>query len=113
MAKYLCNFSLTYMRDLLNKVSRAKDFLKIFTFYLDISQKSIIFASKFDIKSYRKMRKSQIKIGTKVKYYPFENMESKATETIITSDPWECCGAMVCKIQGEAGGFDIKHLVKL
>lgn len=65
------------------------------------------------------MYESQIKIGTKVKYYPLCNRDGSFDgqnfkETVITSEPWRLGhGDLVCKVEGVSGGVSISHLEKI
>lgn len=53
-----------------------------------------------------------MKIGDKVKmndrYYVSE--ENKAKIWTIRSEPWMCCGTMVVKLAGKAGGYAVDGL---
>ena len=62
------------------------------------------------------MKIQEIKIGTKVNYYPYSREDGSfdgitPTPTNITSEPWELGhGAIVCKVKGVSGGVLITHL---
>lgn len=59
------------------------------------------------------MIKEQIKIGKKVKYFSIFGIESTAKITEITSEPWECCGTTICKVDGVSGGVNIENLEEI
>lgn len=53
-----------------------------------------------------------LKIGDKVKmnsnYYVSE--ENREKVWTVASEPWECCGTMVVKLEGKAGGYAVDGL---
>lgn len=55
------------------------------------------------------MKKSEIKIGKKVWYYPILG-GSQRKEAVITSEPYEMCGTVCCKIDIMASVVDIENL---
>ena len=64
------------------------------------------------------MKEKDIKIGTKVYYYPValpngQKDKTKVKKTVITSEPWKLGhGEIVCNIRGVTGCVSIKHLKK-
>ncbi|MGQ7871357.1 hypothetical protein [Sunxiuqinia sp. sy24] len=62
------------------------------------------------------MKVEHIKIGTPVTYYTVVKANGEKWDpkpTFITSDPWTLGdGAIVCKVDGVAGGVAISHLEK-
>lgn len=59
------------------------------------------------------MKAEDIKIGQKVVYFPYEGTLEGARETLVRSLPWECCGNMICKVEGVTGGVNVTHLTLL
>jgi hypothetical protein len=55
------------------------------------------------------MEKSEIKAGKKVWYYPILG-DSQRKEAVITSEPYEMCGTVCCKIDIMASVVDIENL---
>lgn len=55
------------------------------------------------------MIKDEIKIGKKVKYFPVLG-EDQFIESEIKSEPWDCCGTIICKVVGVSGGVNIENL---
>ena len=53
-----------------------------------------------------------LKIGDKVvmndKYHV--SAENKGRVWTVGSDPWECCGTVVVKLEGKAGGYAVDGL---
>lgn len=53
-----------------------------------------------------------IKKGSKVKmndkYYVSEQNKGRVFE--VTSDPWDCCGAVLVKLKGISGGYALDGL---
>ncbi len=53
-----------------------------------------------------------LKIGDKVKmnerYHVSEESKSKIWE--VSSEPWLCCGTLVVKLKGKAGGYAVDGL---
>lgn len=60
------------------------------------------------------MKLEDVKIGSPVTYYSIITKGGQkigATETEITSVPWELgCGEIVCKVKGKSGSVSIRHL---
>lgn len=55
------------------------------------------------------MKKSEIKAGKKVWYYPISG-GSQRKEAVITSGPYEMCGRICCKIDIMSSVVDIENL---
>lgn len=55
------------------------------------------------------MKKAQIEIGKKVWYYPILG-GSERKEAVITSEPYEMCGTVCCKIDIISSVVDIENL---
>ncbi len=55
------------------------------------------------------MKKEQIEIGKKVLYYPILG-GSERKEAVITSEPYEMCGTVCCKIDILSSVVDIENL---
>lgn len=58
------------------------------------------------------MTKEEIKIGKKVKYFPIFGID-QFVETEIKSEPWDCCGSIICRVDGVSGGVDIENLEEI
>ena len=58
------------------------------------------------------MKKSEIIIETKVWYYPILG-DSKREEAVITSEPYEMCGTICCKINIRSSVVCIDNLEKI
>ncbi|RLB94241.1 MAG: hypothetical protein DRH26_01830 [Deltaproteobacteria bacterium] len=56
------------------------------------------------------MKESEIKIGKKVRYWEVMSFQDEFIDSEITSECWDLCGTMVCKIKGKSGGVSIEHL---
>ena len=60
------------------------------------------------------LQKSDIVVGAKVLYYSWVDEEndrhSQPKETVVTSDPWWCCGEWVCKVDCIYGGASLSNL---
>jgi hypothetical protein len=55
------------------------------------------------------MEKEDIIVGKKVWYYPILG-GSKREEAVITSEPFEMCGTICCKIDIRSSVVDIENL---
>jgi len=55
------------------------------------------------------MEKSEVKVGKKVWYYPILG-GSQRKEAVITSEPYEMCGTVCCKIDIMTSVVDIENL---
>lgn len=55
------------------------------------------------------MEKEEIIVGKKVWYYPILG-GSKREEAVITSEPFEMCGTVCCKIDIRSSVVDIENL---
>ncbi len=55
------------------------------------------------------MKKAKIEIGKKVWYYPILG-GSERKEAVITSEPYEMCGTVCCKIDIISSVVDIENL---
>lgn len=55
------------------------------------------------------MKKQDIKIGKSVKYFPILGGD-KYEEATITSEPYEMCGTVCCKIDIRSSVVDIENL---
>lgn len=55
------------------------------------------------------MEKEDIIVGKKVWYYPILG-GSKREEAVITSEPFEMCGTVCCKIDIRSSVVDIENL---
>lgn len=59
------------------------------------------------------MKAEEIKMGMNVTYWNVINhvgQKYDPTYSYIASEPWDCCGEILVKIVGKAGGVSIKHL---
>ena len=56
------------------------------------------------------LKKQQIQMNAKVRYYPLLKNKDVFTEHVITSECWEMCGETVVKISDKSGGVSIEHL---
>lgn len=59
------------------------------------------------------MKREEIVIGKKVIYYSILGIESTAKEVEIVSEPWDCCGSVICKVTGVTGGVNIENLAEI
>lgn len=61
-----------------------------------------------------KQKTIKLKIGDKVKMVNCR--EAKTYEGVVwkcVSEPWDCCGAKIIKLNGKSGGFDVSCLEKI
>lgn len=56
-----------------------------------------------------------LKIGDRVvmndKYHV--SKENKGKVWVVRSEPWDCCGSMVVKLEGKSGGYAVDGLDKI